>query len=129
MQRVTLKGDILNQVIFPVLKNSCLKAHCKNKATCQTGFTDKGYHCLCTVGFKGEYCEIGKYLICGTACLTAVNNGDSNATGRQEEKDSKTLVCDKRDRVITCLFCRELYLKVLCHEIQPNKEITKCPLN
>lgn len=92
MQRVTLKGDIPNQVILPVLKNSCLKAHCKNKATCQTGFTDKGYHCLCTVGFKGEYCEIGKYLICGTACLTAVNNGDSNATGRQEEKDSKTRV-------------------------------------
>ena len=35
---------------------------CKNQATCQTGFTAKGYRCLCTAGFKGEYCEIGEFL-------------------------------------------------------------------
>ena len=32
------------------------------------------------------------------------------ATGRQEEEDGKTAVCDKRDRAITCGFCRDLHL-------------------
>jgi len=35
---------------------------CKNQATCQSGFTAKGYRCLCTAGFEGEYCEIGEFL-------------------------------------------------------------------
>ena len=26
------------------------------------------------------------------------------------QKDGKTLVCDKRDRAITCVFCRDLHL-------------------
>ena len=29
------------------------------------------------------------------------------ATGRQEEEDGKTAVCDKHDRAITCGFCRD----------------------
>ena len=33
-----------------------------------------------------------------------------HATGRQEEEDGKTAVCDKRDRAITCGFCRDLHL-------------------
>ena len=32
------------------------------------------------------------------------------ATGRQEEEDGKTAVCDKRDKAITCGFCRDLHL-------------------
>ena len=32
------------------------------------------------------------------------------ATGRQEEEEGKTLVCDKRDRAISHLFCRDLHL-------------------
>ena len=33
------------------------------------------------------------------------------ATGRQEEEDGKTLVSDKRDKAITCVFCRDLRLQ------------------
>ena len=33
-----------------------------------------------------------------------------HATGRQEEDDGKTLVCDKRDRAVTCVFCRDRHL-------------------
>ena len=29
------------------------------------------------------------------------------ATGRQKEEDGKTLVCDKRDKAITCVLCRD----------------------
>ena len=32
------------------------------------------------------------------------------AIGRQEEDNGKTFVCDKRDRAITCVFCRDLHL-------------------
>ena len=28
----------------------------------------------------------------------------------EEEEDGKTPVCDKRDRAITCVFCRDLHL-------------------
>ena len=31
-------------------------------------------------------------------------------TLRQEEEDSKTFACDKPDRAITCMFCRDLHL-------------------
>ncbi|XP_066022881.1 uromodulin-like [Pocillopora verrucosa] len=40
-------------------KNACDKnSHCQNNATCQSGFTLKGYRCLCPLGFEGERCEI-----------------------------------------------------------------------
>ena len=32
---------------------------------------------------------------------------------RQEDEDSKTLVRDKRDRAITCVFCRDLHLTIM----------------
>ena len=41
----------------------------------------------------------------------------AQATGRQEEENNTTSVCDKSDRAtdsITCLFCPELHLTVLC---------------
>ena len=31
-------------------------------------------------------------------------------TGRQEEEEGKTLVCDKRDKTLTCILCRDLHL-------------------
>ena len=34
-------------------------------------------------------------------------------TGRQEEEKGKTLVCDKRDKAITCILCRDLHLALI----------------
>ena len=42
------------------LQSACVKNHCKNNATCQSGFTEKGFRCLCTAGFKGQNCDQGK---------------------------------------------------------------------
>ena len=35
-------------------QNKCIANLCKNNATCQSGFTDKGYRCLESAGFKGQ---------------------------------------------------------------------------
>ena len=34
-------------------------------------------------------------------------------TGRQEEEEGKTLVCDKHDKAITCILCRDLHLALI----------------
>ena len=36
------------------------------------------------------------------------------ATGRQKEEDGRKFVCSKHDRAITCVFHRELHLKLPC---------------
>ncbi|XP_078374803.1 uncharacterized protein LOC144658271 [Oculina patagonica] len=43
--------------VYHGTNNACGKAPCKNNAICQSGFTSKGYRCLCTSGFTGEDCE------------------------------------------------------------------------
>ncbi|XP_022808884.1 uncharacterized protein LOC111345856 isoform X3 [Stylophora pistillata] len=42
---------------YHAAESACVKNSCKNNATCQSGFTDKGYRCLCTAGFKGQSCD------------------------------------------------------------------------
>ena len=48
---------------FFLAKNACGEKSCENKGTCQTGFTDKGYRCLCPPEFKGQKCAEGKIVI------------------------------------------------------------------
>ncbi|XP_022806742.1 uncharacterized protein LOC111343816 [Stylophora pistillata] len=42
---------------YRAAESACVRNLCKNNATCQSGFTDKGYRCLCTAGFKGQNCD------------------------------------------------------------------------
>lgn len=45
---------------FQRAKSACVSSPCKNHGTCQAGFTDRGYRCLCTAGFGGHDCEISE---------------------------------------------------------------------
>ncbi|XP_073249942.1 uncharacterized protein [Porites lutea] len=72
--------------IYREAENECVNNRCENNATCQTGFTDKGYRCLCTAGFEGNYCEIdvdecasGTHK-CGAETNCTNNKGSYNCT-------------------------------------------------
>ena len=41
------------------LQSACVDKPCDNNSTCQSGFTDQGYRCVCTTGFKGPRCKKG----------------------------------------------------------------------
>ncbi|XP_022795527.1 pro-epidermal growth factor-like [Stylophora pistillata] len=50
-----LVGDF--DYLYYGAESTCIRNLCKNNATCQSGFTDKGYRCWCTAGFKGQTCD------------------------------------------------------------------------
>ncbi|XP_078374814.1 uncharacterized protein LOC144658280 isoform X2 [Oculina patagonica] len=53
-------GDLTedNAYLYRGAKNTCGKnPPCYKNAKCQSGFTEKGYRCLCTPGFAGEHCK------------------------------------------------------------------------
>ena len=42
--------------------------------------------------------------------MEAAQEDNDREFTQQEEDNGKTFVCDKRDRAITCVFCRDLHL-------------------
>ena len=42
-----------------VCQSACIRNPCKNNAKCQSGFTDKGYRCMCSDGYQGQACDEG----------------------------------------------------------------------
>ncbi|XP_044169275.1 uncharacterized protein LOC114965441 [Acropora millepora] len=43
--------------VYKGAESACDRATCENGGTCQSGFTDKGYHCVCPPGFTSAHCE------------------------------------------------------------------------
>ena len=39
-------------------QNPCSSSPCLNKGTCQAGFTNKGFRCVCRERFTGETCQV-----------------------------------------------------------------------
>ncbi|XP_066026287.1 uncharacterized protein [Pocillopora verrucosa] len=53
------EGKLIEEEMYSyhAAESNCVQNPCKNNATCQSGFTKKGYRCLCTAGFEGPICE------------------------------------------------------------------------
>nr|XP_058965733.1 uncharacterized protein LOC131792381 [Pocillopora verrucosa] len=53
------KDDLVEDqsYIFGGAESACITNPCKNNAKCQSGFTDKGYRCMCSAGYKGLTCD------------------------------------------------------------------------
>ncbi|KAL9963246.1 hypothetical protein ACROYT_G032427 [Oculina patagonica] len=73
--------------LYWATQNPCNSDPCLHNATCLSGFTDKGYVCLCQAGYTGEYCEPALYNFT-TLGASGKNGPDSNAgyvrTGLQD---------------------------------------------
>ncbi|KAK2546702.1 Neurocan core protein [Acropora cervicornis] len=52
-------NELMNKdgYVYKGAENACDRAGCENGGICQSGFTDKGYQCVCLPGFTSAHCE------------------------------------------------------------------------
>ncbi|XP_066025895.1 fibulin-2-like [Pocillopora verrucosa] len=74
---------------YHAAESACVDNPCDNNSTCQSGFTNKGYRCLCTTGFKGprcnkdiDECATGK-MNCSADAVCNNAKGSYNCTCKQ----------------------------------------------
>ena len=53
---------VFDHLVFSFFFHFNFSFFCENNATCQSGFTLKGYLCLCPPRFEQEHCEKGTSL-------------------------------------------------------------------
>ncbi|KAL9954454.1 hypothetical protein ACROYT_G041995 [Oculina patagonica] len=61
LNNATDEKDLKSRLSFTYLaiENPCSSSPCLNSGTCQTGFTSKGFRCICRPGFRGSKCHKG----------------------------------------------------------------------
>ncbi|KAK2572065.1 hypothetical protein P5673_003500 [Acropora cervicornis] len=69
---------------YTATENFCVTHSCSPHGRCQTGFTNKGYHCVCSTGFTGQFCNTRVGLEStspGKSCKHLLDSGFSVGDG------------------------------------------------
>ncbi|XP_044163035.1 uncharacterized protein LOC114964703 [Acropora millepora] len=69
---------------YTATENFCVTHSCSLHGRCQTGFTNKGYRCVCSTGFTGQFCKIRvgqKPASPGKSCKHLLDSGFSLGDG------------------------------------------------
>ena len=74
------------------LKSACDADPCENDATCQAGYTQKKYRCLCLSGFTGENCESGKHHVKRYFVFKLIQSAKCQWNNQRTALDRKSLV-------------------------------------
>ncbi|XP_015775932.1 PREDICTED: uncharacterized protein LOC107354048 isoform X1 [Acropora digitifera] len=65
---------------YTATENFCVNHRCSPHGRCQTGFTEKGYRCVCSTGFTGQFCKkrVGLWSASpGKSCKDLLDSGFS----------------------------------------------------
>ncbi|KAM7452440.1 hypothetical protein ABFA07_000115 [Porites harrisoni] len=94
--------------------SACNNPRCHNNGTCQSGFTEKRYRCLCPSGFTGEHCENDI-----NECKEGTHNCSSNAVCNNT-KGSYNCTCkpgyEGDGNNCTASTCKDIYDRTLAKE-------------
>ncbi|XP_015748953.1 PREDICTED: sushi, von Willebrand factor type A, EGF and pentraxin domain-containing protein 1-like isoform X2 [Acropora digitifera] len=114
-----------NSIYHGITVNPCDESLCQHSSTCQAGFTEKGYRCLCGSGFCGEHCEtdIDECYVgneCSANALCQNLHGSYNCTCKEGYYgDGKN--CRDIDE---CYAGNECSANALCHNLHGSYNCT-----
>ncbi|XP_067048268.1 brevican core protein-like isoform X1 [Acropora muricata] len=83
-------NELLNRhgYVYKGAENACDQAVCENGGICQSGFTDKGYRCVCPQQFFSAHCEKGcpkHWPVIGNSCYYMTGETSSTLNDAQNK--------------------------------------------
>nr|XP_058952653.1 microfibril-associated glycoprotein 4-like [Pocillopora verrucosa] len=80
---------------YLAIENPCSSSPCLNKGTCQAGFTNKGFRCVCRERFSGETCQVEVKRNCAEIYKSAAKPTDGVYTIKPDNLPAFDVFCDQ----------------------------------